>query len=104
MSLSYAHGAHDQPLLGETIGENLERTVARVPDSDALVSVHQDARYTYAEFIDAIDRLASGTLAAGPGRGLPVGEWIPDPARRRGRPFASAPIGADVWHVSPCTR
>ena len=38
--LSYAHGAGEEPLLGETIGANLERTVARVPDADALVSVH----------------------------------------------------------------
>lgn len=28
-ALSYAHGASDVPLLGETIGENLRRTVAR---------------------------------------------------------------------------
>ncbi len=29
-ALSYLHGAHQTPLLGETIGENLDRTVARV--------------------------------------------------------------------------
>ena len=47
--LSYTHGACDQSLLGETIGANLDRTIARVPDADALVSCHQDARYTYAQ-------------------------------------------------------
>ena len=35
--LSYAHGACADPLLGETIGHNLERTIARVPDAEALV-------------------------------------------------------------------
>ena len=65
MTVSYAHGADDRPLLGETIGENLERTVARVPDSDALVSVHQDLRYTYAELDAAVDLLARGMLDAG---------------------------------------
>jgi hypothetical protein len=44
--LSYAHGLGEEPLLGETIGANLERTVARVPDADALVCVHQGIRYT----------------------------------------------------------
>ena len=47
--LSYAHGAYPEPLLGETIGHNLDRTIARVPDADALVSFHQGLRYTYAE-------------------------------------------------------
>ena len=42
--LSYAHGASTTPLLGETIGANLERTVARVPDAEALVSRHQGIR------------------------------------------------------------
>jgi hypothetical protein len=27
--LSYAHGVGEEPLLGETIGANLERTIAR---------------------------------------------------------------------------
>ena len=35
--LSYAHGPSAVPLLGETIGENLRRTVERFPDRDALV-------------------------------------------------------------------
>ena len=34
---SYAHGASPVPLLGETIGENLRRTVQRVGDREALV-------------------------------------------------------------------
>jgi fatty-acyl-CoA synthase len=58
--LSYAHGVSEQPLLGETVGRNLERTVTRVPDRDALVSCHQGLRYSYAEFDAAIGRLAAG--------------------------------------------
>jgi fatty-acyl-CoA synthase len=104
MSLSYAHGAHDQPLLGETIGENLERTVARVPDSDALVSVHQDARYTYAEFNDAVDRLASGMLAAGLERGERVGVWSPNRAEWALVQFATAKIGVILVNINPSYR
>ena len=46
---SYAHGAGAVPLLGETIGANLERTAARVPERRRLVSCHQGVRFTYAE-------------------------------------------------------
>ncbi len=65
MRLSYAHGASDVPLLGETIGANLERTVARVPDADALVSRHQDVRYSYAELNERVDELARALMALG---------------------------------------
>ena len=58
--LSYAHGACPEPLLGETIGQNLERTVARVPDADALISCHQGLRYTYAQFDEAVDAARRG--------------------------------------------
>ena len=34
---SYSHGVSDVRLLGETIGANLERTVARFGDREALV-------------------------------------------------------------------
>src|SRR5690242_14485984 len=53
-ALSYSHGISDVPLLGETIGANLERTVARFGDRDAVVSCHQGVRLTYAEFDDAV--------------------------------------------------
>ena len=52
--MSYAHGTSSTPLLGETIGADLERTVARFGDREALVSVHQGIRLTYAELDAAI--------------------------------------------------
>ena len=47
VALSYTHGASDVPLLGETIGENLRRTVERCGDRDALVVRWQGYRATY---------------------------------------------------------
>ena len=41
-ALSYAHGASATPLLGETIGANLARTVAAHGGREALVVRHQD--------------------------------------------------------------
>ena len=46
---SYASGASDVPLIGRTIGEDLVRTVAWVPDREALVDVPTGRRWTYRE-------------------------------------------------------
>jgi fatty-acyl-CoA synthase len=46
--LSYASGAWDVPLLGDTIGDNFDRTVARHGDRDALIDRATGRRWTYA--------------------------------------------------------
>ena len=102
--LSYAHGAFDEPLLGETIGTNLQRTIARVPDADALASCHQDLRYTYAEFGEAIAWLAAGMLAAGVGRGDRVGVWGPNRAEWMLVQYATAEIGVILVNINPAYR
>ena len=79
---SYVHGASPVPLLGETIGQNLDRTAARVPDNDALVSVHQGVRLTYAELHAAVEEVARGLLALGVEPGERVGIWSPNNAER----------------------
>lgn len=43
-ALSYAHGASDTPLLGHTIGADLDRAVAAWPDREALVDVAAGTR------------------------------------------------------------
>ena len=57
MTVAYAKGDTSVPLLDETIGGNLERTVARCGDRDALVSVHQGIRQSYREFDQRVDRV-----------------------------------------------
>jgi fatty-acyl-CoA synthase len=102
--LSYAHGACDEPLLGETIAHNFERTRARVPDSDALVSCHQGLRYTYAEFGDAVDRLATGMLDAGLRKGDRVGVWSPNRAEWALTQYATAKLGVILVNINPAYR
>ena len=102
--LSYASGPFDEPLLGETIGANLDRTIARVPDADALVSRHQGSRFTYAEFGEAVDRLASGMLAAGIARGDRVGVWGPNRAEWALVQYATARLGVILVNVNPAYR
>jgi fatty-acyl-CoA synthase len=102
--LSYAHGAFPDPLLGETIAENLERTVQRVPDADALVSCHQDVRYTYAQFNDAVDRIAGGMMAAGLDKGDRVGVWSPNRAEWALMQYATAKLGLILVNINPAYR
>src|SRR5205814_9705786 len=66
---SYIHGASSIPLLGETIGQNLCRTVGRFANAEALVVRHQNFRATYAELWDLTTRAAGGLLARGVRKG-----------------------------------
>ena len=76
--LSYASGPSSLPLLGETIGENLRRTVERHGDSDALVVPHQEYRATYRQLWDETSLVARGLIARGVKRGDRVGIWSPN--------------------------
>jgi fatty-acyl-CoA synthase len=102
--LSYAHGACPDPLLGETIAENLERTADRVPDVDALISCHQDERYTYAQFNEAADRIACGMIAAGLSKGDRVGVWSPNRAEWALTQYATAKLGVILVNINPAYR
>ena len=103
-ALSYIHGASPVPLLGETIGQNLDRTAARVPDNDALVSVHQGVRMTYAEFHAAVEEVARGLLALGVEPGERVGIWSPNNAEWVTLQYATAKAGAMLVNVNPAYR
>ncbi|HWE33598.1 MAG TPA: AMP-binding protein [Solirubrobacteraceae bacterium] len=102
--LSYANGLSTELLLGETIGANFERTVARVPASEALVSVHQGERFTYAELNDAVDRLATGMLRAGLEQGDRIGVWSPNRYEWALTQFATAKLGVILVNINPAYR
>jgi fatty-acyl-CoA synthase len=104
MTQSYANGPSTQALLGETIGENLERTAARVPHNLALVSRHQDRRYSYAEFNAAVDEMARGLLAAGLEVGDRIGIWSPNCAEWVLVQYATAKAGVILVTINPAYR
>jgi len=101
---SYVHGASEIPLLGETIGRNLDRTVARFPDRDAVISVHQGIRLTYAQFLAAVEEIARGLLALGVEPGDRVGIWSPNNAEWVTLQYATAKAGAIMVNVNPAYR
>jgi len=104
MEPSYASGTSRTPLLGDTIGDNLDRTVARFGDRDALVSVHQGLRYTYAEFGEAVERVGRAFIAAGLQAGERVGIWSPNCAEWALVQFATAKAGIILVNINPAYR
>jgi fatty-acyl-CoA synthase len=104
MEWSYASGTSAQPLLGDTIGDNLDRTIARFGDREALVSVHQDRRYTYAELGAAVDRTARALIAAGLEAGERVGIWSPNCAEWALVQYATAKAGIILVNINPAYR
>src|SRR3954452_22703768 len=100
-SPSYVHGVSTVPLLGETIGENLRRTVARVPGSEALVVRSQGYRATYQELWDQTTQAARGLLARGVVKGDRVGIWAPNRFEWVISQYATARIGAILANINP---
>ncbi len=100
-ALSYVHGASEVPLLGETIGENLRRTVERTGECEALVVRHQSYRATYRELWRQTGRAARGLLARGVQRGDRVGIWSPNRYEWVIVQYATARIGAILVNINP---
>ena len=103
-NLAIEMGARDQPLLAQTIGDNLRQTVARVPNNDAIVSLHQGLRWTYQDFYTRVQRLASGLLAAGLKPLDRLGLWSPNYAEWTLVQYATAEIGVVLVNINPAYR
>jgi len=102
--LSEARGEQEPPLLEETIGANLERTVQRYADREALVEVASGRRWTWAELNRDVDALARGLLAAGLDKGDRVGIWAPNCAEWTLLQYATAKVGVILVNVNPAYR
>src|ERR1700691_4217428 len=101
---SYTSAVSEVPLLGDTIGQNLDRTVARVGDRVALVDVPTSRRWTYTELSEDVDALALGLLDAGVTKGDRVGIWAPNCAEWTITQYATAKIGAILVNINPAYR
>ena len=101
---SYTHGTGSTPLLGDTIGRNLDRAVAAWPDREALVDVPSGRRWTYAEFGAAVDELACALLACGVAKGDRVGIWAVNCPEWVLVQYATARIGAVMVNINPAYR
>jgi len=102
--LSYSNGPAVQPLIGETIGANLERTAAAFGDRAALVDVPTGRRWTYAQLNADTDVLAGSLIAAGVAAGDRVGIWAPNCPEWVLLQYATAKAGAILVNINPAYR
>ena len=101
---AYTHGVSSIPLLGETIDENLKKTVAKYADQEALICSHQNYRATYKEFYDQVVEVAKGLIALGVKRGERVGVWSPNCYQWTLLQYATAKIGVILVNINPAYR
>ncbi|MDR5752081.1 MULTISPECIES: AMP-binding protein [unclassified Caballeronia] len=102
--LSYVRGSTDIPLSDATVSRFLLNTVARFPDQPAVTFREQNIRWTWRQFADEVDILASGLLALGIDKGDRVGIWSPNRAEWLLTQFATARIGAVLVNINPAYR
>ena len=101
---SYTSGTSDVPLLGLTIGDMFDRTATRYADNEALVSRHQNLRYTYRQLQREVDRAARALIALGVEKGQRVGIWAPNCAEWTITQFATSKLGAILVNINPSYR
>ena len=102
--ISYVHGASDIPLLGETIGENLRKTVEKFPNHDALICAHQEYKATYQEFYDQVTQVSKALIALGAKSGDRVGIWSPNCYQWVLLQYATARTGVIMVNINPAYR
>ncbi|RBY75247.1 AMP-binding protein [Geodermatophilus sp. TF02-6] len=101
---SYSSGTSTVPLLGDTIGADLDRTAARVGEHEALVECATGRRFTYPEFVAEVDAIALGLDALGVAKGDRVGIWAPNCAEWAFVQYATAKLGAILVTINPAYR
>ncbi|WP_241386379.1 AMP-binding protein [Rhodococcus sp. CH91] len=101
---SYTQGAWEVPLLGDTIGDNLDRTAARFGEREALVDSAAGKRWKYSEFVADVDTLAMGMVRSGIVKGDRVGIWAPNCWQWVLVQYATAKIGAILVNINPAYR
>ena len=104
LSRSLSSGATDVPLIEQTLGAFFDAVVARQPEHEALVSAHQQQRYTYRELQTASNQLASALLGLGLAPGDRIGIWSHNNAQWLLMQLATAKVGLILVNINPAYR
>src|SRR6201994_1081422 len=102
--ISHVRGATDIALSDATVSRFLLETANRFPEPPAVVFRDQNIRWTWREFANQVDVLASGLLALGIQAGDRVGIWSPNRAEWLLTQFATARMGAVLVNINPAYR
>lgn len=101
---SYASGTSTFPLMGMTIGEMADNIAKKYPETDAVVSMHQNIRWSYREFNERVNEVARGLMGMGVAKGDRVGIWAMNHAEWILVQFATSKIGAIMVNINPAYR
>lgn len=101
---SIAQGSRDVPLLNDTIGQAFDKTVARFGEREALVSLHQNIRWTYAQLQQQVNEYAAAFFALGLTPGMRIGIWAHNYAEWLVTQLASAKAGLILVNINPAYR
>src|SRR3990172_9123820 len=101
---SYFHRGGLEPLLGATIPEHFADIVERFPNNEAVVSIHQNRRLSYAQLALAIDILARGLVGVGFTKGDRIAVWSTNNIEWLLLQMATARIGAILVNINPAYR
>ena len=101
LRLSYAYGTSQQPLLGMTIGNKFDQACLQYADQDAVVSVHQNVRLSYAELQQQVNAFACSLLKLGLEKGDRLGIWSPNCVEWTIAQFAAFKAGIILVNLNP---
>jgi len=104
LTTSYLHHGGETPLLGATLPAHFADMAERYPENDAIVSVPQSRRLSYAGLAVEVDRLAKGLLAMGFAKGDRIGVWSTDNIEWLLVQLATARIGVILVNINPAYR
>ena len=102
--ISYASGASNKPLLGDTIGNKFDEIASKYPEREAIVSIHQDIRFTYDELAKEVNTLAKALISSGFKKGERVGIWSSNNVEWLLTQYAAAKVGVILVTINPAYR
>ena len=101
---AHARGSTDMPLIEQPIGIFFDAMVGRQPGREALVSAHQQRRYSYRELQQAANQLASALLNTGLVPGDRIGIWSHNNVEWVLMQIATAKVGLILVNINPAYR
>src|SRR5271170_6728688 len=104
LTQSYVHGVSSTPLIGETVGQLLRRVTAEGPERPALVTRHQNVRWSYADLLRRSEDLAVGLRKLGLEKGDRVGIWSANVSEWVLAQFGTALDGIILVNINPAYR
>ncbi|MDO5651239.1 MAG: AMP-binding protein [Moraxella sp.] len=98
---SYLSGTSSKPLIGQTIGEVFDKACHEYAYQEALVSRHQNKRFSYHELHEKVEALACQLLEIGFKKGDRIGIWSPNCWEWTVAQFATSKAGMVLVNLNP---